>query len=101
METKTQAPNPEETARVLQEVADRSARILGDFASKNMAGGASAAMSDELGIAKAYMDLYARMLANPLALAATSTSMMMDYMHLWQSSWLKLLGATTAPVAEP
>jgi polyhydroxyalkanoate synthase len=101
MDTKTQTPNPEETARVLQQVADRSARILGDFASKNMAGGASAAMSDELGIAKAYMDLYARMLANPMTLAAASTSMMMDYMQLWQSSWLKLMGVATPPVAEP
>ena len=93
--------NPEDTARVLQEVAERSAKILGEFAGKNVVSNVSAAASDELGIAKAYMDLYSRMLSNPMALAASSASMMADYMQLWQSSWMKLLGMETRPVAEP
>ena len=101
MEAKTQAANPEEIARVFHDVAERSAKILGEFAHKNVASSVSAAVSDELGIAKAYMDLYARMLSNPMSLAAFSANMMLDYMQLWQASWLKLLGMETRPVAEP
>jgi polyhydroxyalkanoate synthase len=94
-------PNPEETARVLHEVAERSARILADYAAKDPAAAAANAASDELGIARAYMDLYARMLADPARLAAFSTNLMMDYMQLWQSSWLRMMGVQSAPVAVP
>jgi polyhydroxyalkanoate synthase len=101
MDGKIKPLNPEETARVLQEVAERSARIFADFAEKNSAGGAAGGASDELGIAKAYMDLYAKMLANPAALVATSANLMIDYMQLWQSSWMKMMGAEVSPVAAP
>jgi polyhydroxyalkanoate synthase len=101
METPLSTPDPEETARVLQQVAERSAKILGEYAGRNVASSLTAATSDELGIAKAYMDLYARMLADPAALAAFSTNLMLDYARLWQSSWMKMLGLQAPPVAEP
>ncbi|MGH8704779.1 MAG: PHA/PHB synthase family protein, partial [Burkholderiales bacterium] len=102
MEAKTiRAADPAEISRVLHDVAERSAKILGEFSHKHVANSVSAAVSDELGIAKAYMDLYARMLSNPTALAAFSANMMLDYMQLWQSSWMKLFGQQVAPVAEP
>jgi len=95
MDGKVKPLNPEETARVLQEVAERSARIFADFAAKNSASG------DELGLAKAYMDLYAKMLSNPAALAASSANLMIDYLQLWQSSWMKMMGVEVSPVAAP
>ena len=101
METPIPAPNADETARVLQQVADRSAKLLGEFAKKDLAHEAAAAANDEFGIAKAYMELYARMLSNPTALTAFSTNLMLDYMHLWQSSWMKLMGLEAPAVAEP
>jgi polyhydroxyalkanoate synthase len=93
--------NPEQMHHVLHEVAERSARILGDFAQKHVSNSVSAAVSDELGIAKAYMDLYSRMLGNPYRMASASANLMLDYMQLWHSSWMKLLGMETKPVAEP
>jgi polyhydroxyalkanoate synthase len=101
MDSKAKPLNTEETAKVLQEVAERSARIFADFAGKDPIAGASSAASDELGIAKAYMDLYAKMLSNPAALAATTTNLMVDYMQLWQTSWMKLMGMQAPPVAAP
>jgi polyhydroxyalkanoate synthase len=102
-EPKTQpaATDHSELAKVYHEVAERSARLLSDFAQRHVSNSISASVSDELGIAKAFMDLYERMLANPFAIASLSTSMMFDYMHLWQSSWMKLLGQQVAPVAAP
>ena len=99
MDEKTPQPmNPDQVAQVLHEVAERSARIFADYAGRDPAAGGA---SDELGIAKAYMDLYAKMLSNPASLAAISTNLMIDYMQLWQSSWMKMMGVEVAPVAVP
>jgi polyhydroxyalkanoate synthase len=91
----------EETAKVLHEVAERSSRILQEFGQKQVEQTISSAVKDELGIARAYMDLYSRMLMDPSALAAASFNFWVDSMRLWQSSWLKMLGQDAAPVAQP
>jgi polyhydroxyalkanoate synthase len=101
MDKKMPPMNPDQTARVLHEVAERSAKLLGEYATKDIGSSVAAAAGDELGIAKAYMDLYARMLINPAALTAFSSNMMLDYMQLWQSSWMKMMGMQSAPVALP
>src|SRR5919106_6426801 len=90
----------EELAKVCSEVAERSSKILGEFVQKQ-AEGVSSAVRDEMGIAKAFMDLYARMAADPALMATMSMSLWVDYMRLWQSSWLKLFGMDLGPVAEP
>jgi polyhydroxyalkanoate synthase len=90
----------EELSKVCQEVAQRSSKILGEFVQKQVEG-VSSAVRDEMGIAKAFMDLYARMAADPALMATMSMSLWADYMRLWQSSWLKLFGMDIGPVAEP
>jgi poly[(R)-3-hydroxyalkanoate] polymerase subunit PhaC len=90
----------QELARVVHQVAERSSKILGDFAQKQ-AQSLSSAVRDEMGIAKAFMDLYARMAADPALLASASFSWWLDNMRLWQSSWMKVMGMDAAPVAEP
>ena len=98
-----QPANPkesEELARVAHEVAERSSRILGDFVQKQ-AQSMSSAVRDEMGIAKAFMDLYARMAADPALMASVSMNLWVDYMRLWQSSWMKLFGMDIGPVAQP
>ena len=98
-----QPANPTESAelaRVAQSVAERSSRILGDVVQKQ-GEMLSAAMRDELGIAKAFMDLYARLAMNPTLVAAETFSLWLDYVRLWQASWMKLFGVQMPPVAEP
>src|SRR5262245_62501410 len=99
-----QPPDPKgnaaEQAKMLQDVAERSSRILGDFAQKQ-AESLSSAVRDEMGIARAFMDLYARMAADPAKLAALSMNLWLEHMQLWQSSWMRMLGADAAPVAAP
>ena len=89
-----------ELAKVCQNVAERSSRILGEFVQRQ-AEGVSSAVRDEMGIAKAFMDLYARMAADPAMLASVSTNLWLDYMRLWQSGWMKVMGMEAPPVAEP
>jgi polyhydroxyalkanoate synthase len=95
-----QPPSQDEQAKVLQAVAERSSRILGEFARKQ-AESLSSAMRDELGIAKAFMDLYSRLAVDPSAIASASVNWWIDSMRLWQSSWMNLLGTQGAAVAEP
>ena len=89
-----------ELARLYAGVADRAGKLLADFAQKHPAG-VSGGVTDELGIAKAFMDLYSRMLSDPYALAAFSMNMTFDYMKLWQSSWMRMFGGEPQPVAAP
>src|SRR5258708_27676559 len=90
----------EELAKVCQQVAERSSKILGEFAQKQTQS-MSAAMRDEMGIAKAFMDLYSRLAADPALLASMSVNLWVDQWRLWQSSWMKMLGMESHPVAEP
>jgi polyhydroxyalkanoate synthase len=92
--------NPPELPQICQSVAERSSRILAQFA-QNQAASLSSAVRDEMGIARAFMDLYARLAADPALMAKESMSMWADYMRLWQSTWMKMLGLQVPPVAEP
>ena len=94
------APDAAEAARVFAGVAERSSKVLGEFLARH-ADHKGVAFSDEFGIARAFMDLSARMLANPWALAEAQMNMFWDYTRLWQFSTLKMLGQPATPVAEP
>ena len=82
----------EEAVRVMHEVAERASRILQEFGQKQLQSTLASAVKDELGIARAYMDLWSRTLMDPSALAAASINYWVDSMRLWQSSWLKMMG---------
>src|SRR6266545_7790253 len=94
------SPDPAESARVLAEVAQRSSRLMGEFLQRQ-AGGQGVATSDEFGVARAFMDLTARMLADPWKLAEMQTKMFWEHVALWQSRLLRMLGKDAPPVAEP
>jgi polyhydroxyalkanoate synthase subunit PhaC len=99
-ETKPNLPNPAEVAETYAEVAQRASRLISQFMEKSAAAGVSAP-TDELGIARAFMDLSSRLLANPYQLAQTQMNMMWDYFSLWQGSMLKMMGMPIHPVASP
>ncbi len=90
----------QEINQVLQSVAERSSKILAEFAQKQ-AQGLSTAVKDEMGIAKAFMDLYSRMAVDPALMASVSVNLWVDYVRLWQASWMKMMGAEAPAVAEP
>jgi poly[(R)-3-hydroxyalkanoate] polymerase subunit PhaC len=92
------ATKPEEVAKVYQEVAKRAAKVLNNIAKNRPQ---LRAVRDELGIAEASLELYVRMLADPMALATHSMNMWLDYARLWQSNWMKMLGQVVMPIAAP
>jgi len=94
-------PDPADMAKTYAEVAQRASRLIGKFMEKKAKEGASAP-TDELGVAKAFMDLSARLMANPYKLAQTQMNMMWDYFSLWQNTTMKMMGLPVgSPVAAP
>src|SRR3990172_3190558 len=93
-----QAPDPVEVAKIFGEVAERSSNVLGDFI-KRHANGKGVAFTDEFGIARAFMDMWAKLAANPMALAQAQMNMYFDYLRLCHAPSLKLIGGEREPLA--
>src|SRR6202521_4328103 len=92
--------DPVALAESLASAADKSAKVLGDFITRQAAGGKSM-VTDEFGLTQAFLELAAKMLSNPYRLAETQMNLWWEYSALWQSSMLKLMGQSPAPIAEP
>jgi polyhydroxyalkanoate synthase len=94
-------PNPAEMAKTYAEVAQRASRVITHYMEKKAKDGVDAP-ADELGVAKAFMDLSARLMANPYKMAQTQMNMMWDYFSLWQGSMMKMMGMPgSGPTAAP
>jgi polyhydroxyalkanoate synthase len=87
--------------KTLVDIAEKSSRILAEAMKREAGKGSGYSMGDEMGIAKAFFDLSARLLADPVKLAEMQFGLWKDYVALWQSSMLKLMGQPAQPVAVP
>ncbi len=92
--------DPAELARLYADVARKSAELLGRSLERGTTGG-TLGMADELGVAQAFFDAWAKLLADPFKLAEVQMRMWQDYVSLMQSSWLRFMGQETTPVAQP
>jgi polyhydroxyalkanoate synthase len=92
--------DPLALAQSFASAADKSAKLLGEFAARQASAGHSLA-NDEFGLTQAFMELAAKMFSNPYRLAEAQMNLMFEYSALWQTSMMKLFGQTTSPVAEP
>src|SRR5512139_4071793 len=82
------------------DIAEKSSRLLA-AAMKREAGWGHFSMGDEMGVAKAFFDLTAKMMSDPFKLAEVQMNLWKDYMTLWQGSMLRLMGQEASPVAVP
>ncbi len=96
--TPARSYDPIALAESLAAAAEKSASLIGDFTQRHSL---RPVMADELGIGKAFMELAAKMLANPYRVAEAQMNLWWDYMNLWQASTMKLLGGPARPVASP
>src|SRR5512134_2670807 len=93
-------PGPEELAREFAEIARHSQRITNDFLARAQQGKAPLP-SDDVGVTHAFVDLAAKLIANPMQLAEAQMRMWHDYMRLWHSAMSRFLGEKPEPVATP
>ncbi len=101
-ETKTEAtgfklPDPAEIGRSMADIAERSQRIVSEWL-KRQADEEHA--PDPLNIASAFMEMTARLIANPARLVAAQLGFWQDYMTLWQNTARRIMGAETEPVID-
>lgn len=90
----------QDTARTYAEIAARASKLLTEHAERQLRRGI-ALPEDELGVAKAFMDMMAKLLSNPYQLAVAQMNLVWDYFSLWQRSVLRFLGHEALPLAQP
>lgn len=90
-------PDPTTFGRSMADIAERSQRLVADWLKRQPQEDASA---DPLNIASAFMEMTARLMANPAQLMQAQIGFWQDYMTLWQSTAQRLLGASSQPVID-
>ncbi|HXX09949.1 MAG TPA: class I poly(R)-hydroxyalkanoic acid synthase [Burkholderiales bacterium] len=95
-----QAPDLQQITQSFAQIAERSQKLVNEYLERQREG-KTPAVSDDLGLTHAFMDLGAALLANPWKLAEVQMQMWQDYFRLWQGAMQRFLGEQAAPVAEP
>ena len=88
----------ESAAANMAEIAARSQRIISAFLTRHTG---EAGMADPSNVGKTFIELTARMMADPAKLVQAQMSLWQDSMALWQHTGQRLMGETSEPLAEP
>ncbi len=91
---------PEEFARQIRAVAEKSQHLVADFL-KRQSPEEGLGMASPLAIGAAFFEMTARMMADPSRLVQAQLSLWNDYMTLWQRTAQRFLGGSTEPMIEP
>jgi polyhydroxyalkanoate synthase subunit PhaC len=94
--------SPAESERMqlaVKDIAERSQKLLQEFAERYQADGQQPA--DPLHLTQTFMDLTAKMMADPNRLLKAQLELWEQYMKLWQVTAQRMMGQTVEPVAEP
>src|SRR3954470_2937449 len=89
----------EKMQAAFKDIAERSQKLLTEFAERYQADGPQPA--DPMKLTQTFMDFTARMLADPNQLLQAQMELWAQYMKLWQVTTQRLMGQTVEPVAEP
>lgn len=94
-------PDPALLGRSMADVARRSQRLVADWMKRMGEPGTDKPMNaDPLNIAGAFMDMTAKLMANPSQLMQAQLGFWQDYMTLWQNTTRRIMGVESAPVIE-
>ena len=94
--------SPAEAERLndaFKSIAERSQKLLQEFATKYKADGPQPA--DPLNLTRTFMDFTAKMLADPNRLLQAQMELWDQYMKLWQVTAQRMMGQQVEPVVEP
>ncbi len=90
--------DPMQLGRSMADIAERSQRIVGDWLKRQ---GQDTPNADPLNIGAAFMEMTAKLMANPARLMQAQIGFWQDYMTLWQNTARRMIGAADAPTAAP
>ncbi len=80
-------------------IAERSQRLVGDWLKRQAQDGATPS-PDPLNIAGAFMEMTAKLMANPARLVQAQIGFWHDTMTLWQSTANRMMGIDSVPVID-
>ena len=90
-------PDPAEIGRSMADIAERSQRIVGEWLKRQAS---EEHPLDPLNIGSAFLEMTARMIANPAGLMAAQLGFWQDYMTLWQNTARRVMGMDAEPVID-
>jgi polyhydroxyalkanoate synthase len=90
--------DPEAIGRSMADIAERSQRLVADWLDRQAK--QQPQNTDPLNIGGAFMEMTARMMADPARLVQAQLGFWQDYLTLWQSTTRRIMGMETAPVIE-
>jgi polyhydroxyalkanoate synthase len=88
-------PDPAIVGRSMADIAERSQRIVNEWLKRQ---GRKEQELDPLNIGGAFMEMTARLMANPAKLMQAQLGFWQDYMTLWQNTARRMLGINAQPV---
>ncbi len=88
-------------ARSFAEIAETSQRLVQDFLARQANGGGAPKTFDPLDLGGAFMELTARMMADPARLARAQMDLWQGYLDLWAAATRRMMGEEAEPVAQP
>ena len=87
-------------AALYSEVAEQAGKIVSDFVARQSASWLRV-YDDELGLARAFSDMLAKLAANPAQVAEMQFKLWTDCLSLWQHAVRRMAGCKEPPVIEP
>jgi len=93
------AAEAEKMQAAFKDIAERSQKLLAEFAERYQAEGPQPV--DPLKLTQTFTDFTARMLADPNRLLQAQMELWGQYMKLWQVTAQRMMGQKVEPVAEP
>jgi polyhydroxyalkanoate synthase len=90
-------PDPAQFARSMSDVAERSQRIVSDWLKRQAQ---ESPQADPLNIGHAFLEMTAKLMANPAQLVQAQLGYWQDYLTLWQNTTRRIMGIETEPVIE-
>lgn len=100
--TRPERPDPAVYARTMADIGTRAQRLVGEWLQRQSANpGPDSPVFDPLNIGSAFMEMAARLAANPARLIEAQMGFWQDYTTLWQHSARRMMGIETSPVVPP
>ena len=90
-------PDPAMMGRSMADIAERSQRIVSEWLKRQNDGQPAA---DPLNIGSAFMEMTARLMANPARMMQAQLGFWQDYMTLWQNTAKRMMGLDPKPVID-
>ena len=93
-------PNPVELSETMTEIAEKSQKLVSEWLERQASDGRPPQL-DPLNIGGAFLEMTARMMADPAKLVQAQMNLWQDYMNLWQTTTKRMLGDSAEPTASP